>query len=83
MAQKQGVVSVVYNNGGFPKGGMDYEKSRRTARLFQGIPIRMDSFLVCLDENPWLNVVDAFSVIVSKYVRIRMRTLPGKYTATL
>jgi hypothetical protein len=78
VCQKRGVVSVVYNNGGFPKGGMDYEKSRRFGLLVRGIPIRMDSILVCLDESLWLNVVDAFSVIVSKHLRIRMRTLPGK-----
>lgn len=83
MCQKRGVVSVVFNNGGFPNGGMDYEKSRRTARLFRALPVRMDSFLVCLDERPWLTVVDAFSVIVSKHLRIRMRALPGTYQECL
>ncbi|KAL7555250.1 hypothetical protein ACHAWF_018908 [Thalassiosira exigua] len=36
--QKLGVVNVVYNLGGFPKNGMDYEKSRRLAGLFKPFP---------------------------------------------
>ena len=35
--QKLGVGNVVYNNGGFPNGGMDYEKSRRFSYLFRGM----------------------------------------------
>jgi hypothetical protein len=45
--QKRGVVHVVYNHA-FPKGGMDYEKSRRLAKLFQAVPIRFPTFWVCL-----------------------------------
>ena len=60
--QKLGVVNVVYNVGGFPKHGMDYEKSRRLARLFRAIPVRFDSFYVCLDESAWFTVVDTFAV---------------------
>ena len=60
--QKLGVVNVVYNVGGFPKHGMDYEKSRRLARLFRAIPVRFDSFYVCLDEGAWVTVVETFAV---------------------
>jgi hypothetical protein len=76
--QRLGVVNVVYNNGGFPKDGMDYEKSRRLAQIFKAIPIRFDSFFVCLDETPWLNVVDAFSFLVHKFIRVRMRIVQGR-----
>jgi hypothetical protein len=75
--QLLGVVNVVYNNGGFPEGGMDYEKSRRLAKLFRGIPIRFDSFYVCLDEKPWQGVVEVFSFMVGKFIRVRMRSIQG------
>ena len=45
--QKRGVVHVVYNHA-YPKGGMDFEKSRRLAKLFQAVPIRFPTFWVCL-----------------------------------
>ena len=48
--QKLGVSNVVYNVGGFPRQGMDYEKSRRFAHLFRSIPVRYNNFYVCLDE---------------------------------
>lgn len=35
---------------------------------------------VCLDEAPWLAVVEAFSMMVSKFLRIRLRALPGSHT---
>mmetsp|Transcript_41547 Transcript_41547/g.100033 ORF Transcript_41547/g.100033 Transcript_41547/m.100033 type:complete len:86 (-) Transcript_41547:2067-2324(-) len=35
---------------------------------------------VCLDEAPWLAVVEAFSMIVGKFLRIRLRALPGSHT---
>ena len=76
--QQLGVVNVVYNNGGFPPGGMDYEKSRRLAQIFRGNPVRFDSFIVCLDDSPWLSVVEAFSFLVGKYIRVRMRAIQGK-----
>ena len=76
--QKLGVVNVVYNIGGFPEHGMDYEKSRRLSKIFRGMPIRFDSFLVCLDEAPWQNVVEVFSLMVGKLLRVRMRALLGK-----
>ena len=76
--QKSGIVNVVYNNGGFPDNGMDYEKSRRISGIFKAIPIRFDSFLVCLDDSPWLTVVDTFSIIVNKFIRLRLRAIPGK-----
>ena len=75
--QKLGVVNVVYNNGGYPEGGMDYEKSRMLAKVFKSLPVRFESFFVCLDESPWLNVVEAFSMLVGKMLRVRMRTLLG------
>ena len=71
------MINAVYNNGGYPKGGMDYEKSRRFAQIIQGIPLRLDSFFVCLDDAPWLRVVETFSIIVDKFVRVRMRALQG------
>lgn len=77
--QKLGAVNVVYNVGGFPEKGMDYEKSRLVSRLMRGIPIRFDSFIVCLDEAPWLAVVEAFSFMVGKFIRVRMRALLGMY----
>ena len=60
--QKLGVVNVVYNVGGFPKHGMDYEKSRWLSRLFRAIPLRFNSFYVCLDESAWVTVVETFAV---------------------
>ena len=76
--QKRGVINVVYNNGGYPEGGMDYEKSRRFAKIIRSIPMRFDSFFVCLYEAPWINVVEAFSVMVDKFLRVRMRVLFGE-----
>jgi hypothetical protein len=81
--QKLGVVNVVYNVGGYPEGGMDYEKSRRLAKVFQAIPIRFDSFFVCLDESPWLNVVEVFSLMVNKFLRIRMRSIVGTWLSLI
>ena len=60
--QKLGVVNVVYNVGGFPKHGMDYEKSRWLSRLFRAIPLRFNSFYVLLDESAWVTVVETFAV---------------------
>lgn len=35
---------------------------------------------VCLDEAPWLAVVEAFSMMVNKFLRIRLRALSGSHT---
>jgi hypothetical protein len=35
---------------------------------------------VCLDEAPWLAVVEAFSMMVNKFLRIRLRALAGSHT---
>lgn len=35
---------------------------------------------VCLDEAPWLKVVETFSIMVDKFLRIRLRALPGSHT---
>ena len=37
--QKLGVTNVVYNLCKFPERGIDYEKSRRLARLFRAVPL--------------------------------------------
>ena len=76
--QKLGVVNVVYNIGGFPEGGMDYEKSRRFSSIIKCSPIRFDSFFVALDTKAWMVVVETFSVMVSKYLRVRMRAIQGR-----
>ena len=70
---------MVYNIGGFPDGGMDYEKSRRFSNQIKAIPIRFDSFFVALDIKAWLIVVETFSVMVSKFIRVRMRALQGTF----
>ena len=77
--QKLGVVNVVYNVGGFPKHGMDYEKSRWLSRLFRAIPIRFNSFYVCLDESAWVTVVETFAVMISRFLRIRLRMIKGTH----
>jgi hypothetical protein len=78
-AQKLGVVVVVYNLGGFPSSGMDHEKSRLVAKLLTGIPIRVNSYLLCFDDVAWVNIYDAFSDMVSPFLRIRLRSMSGKH----
>ncbi|CAJ1962599.1 unnamed protein product [Cylindrotheca closterium] len=78
--QKVGVINLVYNIGGFPEGGMDYEKSRRFGQVIKSMPLRVEGMFVCLDEAPWLAVVEAFSMMVTKFLRIRLRALPGSHT---
>jgi len=75
--QKLGIVNVEYNLGGFPKHGMDYEKSRRFAKLFRAVPIRFNSFYPCLDEIAWITVVETFSVMISRFLRIRLGVITG------
>jgi len=75
--QKLGIVNVVYNVGGWVENGIDYEKSRRVSRIFRAIPLRFASFFVCLDEGVWMTVVDTFSFMISKYLRIRLRVILG------
>lgn len=75
--QKLGVSNLVYNNGGFPRQGMDYEKSRRLSYAFQAIPVRYNTFYVCLDDTPWLTVVETFAVLITRYLRVRLRMLRG------
>eukprot|EP00581_Thalassiosira_minuscula_P002144 CAMPEP_0183741506 /NCGR_PEP_ID=MMETSP0737-20130205/62279_1 /TAXON_ID=385413 /ORGANISM="Thalassiosira miniscula, Strain CCMP1093" /LENGTH=367 /DNA_ID=CAMNT_0025976853 /DNA_START=284 /DNA_END=1387 /DNA_ORIENTATION=+ len=77
--QKLGVVNVVYNLCGFPEKGMDYEKSRRIAKLVKAIPVRFCSFYPCIDSRAWAVVVDTFSVLVSKYLRFRFRVIKGDH----
>ena len=77
--QKLGVVNVVYNVGGWVEKNFDYEKSRRVSRIFRAIPLRFASFFVCLDEGAWMTVVDAFSFMISKYLRIRLRVILGDH----
>ena len=77
--QKLGVANVVFNLGGFPKHGMDYEKSRRLAGLFKAIPLRFCSFYPCIDTRAWAVVVDTFSVITSKYLSVRLRVIKGDH----
>ena len=77
--QMSGISNVVYNNGGFPRQGMDYEKSRRFSYMFRAIPIRFCNYFVCIDDKPWLTVVETFAVIITRFLRVRLRMLRGKF----
>ena len=78
--QKLGVANVVYNVGGYyPEGGMDWEKSRRLAKLFRAIPLKFCSFYPCIDTKAWTIVVDTFSVVMSKWLRFRLRAIKGSH----
>jgi hypothetical protein len=78
-AQRLGVVVMVYNLGGFPRSGMDYEKSHLTAKLLTGIPIRFNSFLVCFDDAAWAPIPEVFSHMLSPFLRTRLRSMSGKH----
>lgn len=75
--QKLGISNVVYNNGGFPRQGMDYEKSRRIAQMMRSAPLRFNNFYVCLDDKPWLTVVETFAIMMTRFLRVRLRMLRG------
>mmetsp|Transcript_1523 Transcript_1523/g.3774 ORF Transcript_1523/g.3774 Transcript_1523/m.3774 type:complete len:349 (-) Transcript_1523:171-1217(-) len=77
MSQKRGVIVVVYNLGGFPKHGNDWEKSRRLAQMLRSLPIRIDAFFVCFDDAMWSTVVEGFSFMVTRFLRVRFRPLSG------
>ena len=77
--QKLGVVNVVYNLGGMPHSGIDYEKSRRLAKLFKAIPVRFCSFYPCIDTKFWSVVVETFSVIINKYLLMRFKIIKGDH----
>ena len=77
--QKLGVVNVVYNVGGGVEQCFDFEKSRRVSRIFRAKTLRFASFFVCLDEGAWMTVVDAFSFMISKYLRVRLRIILGDH----
>ena len=77
--QKLGVVNVVYNLGGMPHKGMDYEKSRRLAKLFKAIPVRFCSFYPCIDTKFWAVVVKTFSVIINKFLLLRFKIIKGDH----
>ena len=77
--QKLGVVNVVYNLGGLPRSGIDYEKSRRLAKLFKAIPVRFCSFYPCIDTNFWKIVVETFSVIINRFLLMRFRIIEGDH----
>lgn len=81
--QKLGVVNVVYNLCGFPKEGIDYEKSRRVAGLFKSVPLRFCSFYPCVNTRAWKITIETFSVIISKYLRIRFRVINGDHEEVL
>ena len=81
--QKLGITNVVYNNGGFPRQGMDYEKSRRIAHLFQSNPLKMNNFYVCVDDKPWLTVVETFAVMITRFLRVRLRMFRGTHHEVL
>ena len=76
--QKLGVSNIVYNVGGFPRQGMDYEKSRRLAYAFRAVPVRYNNFYVCLDDKPWLTVVETFAVMITRFLRVRLRMIRGR-----
>ena len=77
--QKLGLVNVVYNLCGFPEKGMDYEKSRRIAKLVKAIPVRFCSFYPYINTRAWAVVVDTFSYLISKYLRFRLRVIKGDH----
>ena len=77
--QKLGVVNVVYNLGGMPHKGMDYEKSRRLAKLFKAIPVRFCSFYPCIDTKFWSVVVKTFSIIINRYLLMRFKIIKGDH----
>mmetsp|Transcript_12572 Transcript_12572/g.18847 ORF Transcript_12572/g.18847 Transcript_12572/m.18847 type:complete len:379 (-) Transcript_12572:83-1219(-) len=77
--QKLGVVNVVYNLGGMPRSGIDYEKSRRLAKLFKAIPVRFCSFYPCIDTKFWTIVVETFSVIINRFLLMRFRIIEGDH----
>jgi hypothetical protein len=77
--QKLGVVNVVYNLGGIPRSGIDYEKSRRLSNLIKSIPVRFCSFYPCIDTKFWAIVVETFSVIINKYLLMRFRIIKGDH----
>lgn len=77
--QKLGVVNVVYNLRGLPRSGIDYEKSRRLAKLFKAIPVRFCSFYPCIDSKFWTVVVETFSVIINKFLLMRFKIIEGDH----
>merc|ERR1711971_696081 len=80
---KLGVVICVYNLGDFPANGMDYEKSRRVARLMKSIPVRVCAFYPCINTRAWEVVVDTFSLFIGMYLRFRLRVIKGDHESVL
>lgn len=77
--QKLGVANVIYNLGGIPRSGIDYEKSRRLAKMFKAIPVRFCTFYPCIDTKFWEVVVETFSVIINRFLLMRFRIITGDH----
>lgn len=75
--QKVGFISVSYQVGGYPKGGYDFELTRKVSALVRGLPIRFVAIYVCYSASPWQRVADLISHLVEPLLRVRLRSVPG------
>jgi hypothetical protein len=81
--QKVGLVSVSYQVGGYPKGGYDFELTRKVSQLVQATPIRFVAIYVCYSSSPWQRVADLISHLVSPLLRVRLRSVQGSHQECL
>ena len=81
--QKVGFVSVSYQVGGYPKGGYDFELTRKVSHLVRAILIRFVAIYVCYSSTPWQQVADLISHLVSPILRVQLRSVQGSHQECL
>ena len=73
-------MSISYQVGGYPKGGYDFELTRKVSALVRGTPLRFVAIYVCYSASPWQRVADLISHLVEPILRVRLRSVMGKST---
>ena len=75
-----GFVHLAYVLDGYPKG-INFELFRCGAKMLLGTPMRFVSMYI-LEENAgvgWKNVIDFFTYVMGNVMRVRTRTISGKF----
>lgn len=78
--QRKGIVVISYLlDGGYPKGGVDYEYVRRQNQNFDSIPAKVVAlYFIVGNHSIWNRLVDFTTLVVSPLLRLRARAIRGE-----
>jgi hypothetical protein len=77
--QRLGFVALNYSLDNFTTSGAFYELVRRSSQFEIAMPLRCVAFYIPFQNSPWKQVADVVCHLASPKLRVRMRTIFGKF----